>query len=1050
MTEGKERYSCQGCSRDDVSLTANGRLRSHTANGKRRAQDNPNCPGGSAFPVQDTSLHAHRFEYADDGNFGHNGSFCAVDDCGMAEPDDHPEPAAAAAPVHHVYEDGAGGVWEHPGTVEDCNAPDCNETEPALVEDERPTAQEYRDAEAVVMSGTATPDEEQAAGSVLDRATTLGIRPPAQDDGHTHVIRKRNGVMACLKCNFVPKGEAGLCICRAKNGVQTHHDAGCPLFDPKASRRAGPNPHRAPLSTSTVGADDFLNGTVPAQRPAQRTPAPAAQAAVSRPASAVSADDFLNGGGPKAAVGSPPARVAPALNADDFLNGGSGGGRSSGTSVAGADADDFLNGGGEPEDDGTLQRGNWFESRYDGECGQCFERFLEEDEIRADGEGGWQGRDCCGQAEDDEGGVSGQENPETLLRVKLRVKNGRYHAPHPVTGKNAAYTRVTNFIKLASDHFALDQWSGRMTLLGLVRNPKILPKVVGIFDGTESASIVAKKEREFLNGLVEDAKTAAGHKDRANKGTALHDHTEMVDTGRRKMEDIPEEFRAEVQVYREALADQPFEVVPYLVEKSTAHTGLGVAGTFDRVYRVTRDHTVSLPNLGEVELYAGEHVIGDVKTGDSLEYALLEIATQESCYARGVNESGVAVAYGRPPTWRWVRPGESLIEGDDSYMVPKVREDIGVVMHVPYAGGQCTVEWLDLKAGWANAELCKEVQDMQKAKINRNVRAAGKTYGAPKSAPVPAADPAKGYAPPSASQMAGHPSVNGSAPKENVGPAADQWRDLMRNVATREEASRTYQSAKKDGADLDLLKELAAIGAQTLERAAGKAELDRAAADRERVDRAAAKAHQEKKAAAEKATTQAPYLLNQWRQDFADVSTKEEASQLYQLAKKAAEGGVITTADLKELAAIGQEAIREVQRTKDHTVQSGQPAPTDSPWSKEPSEPSPAAVSLAEDKTPATDPWWTNDDWIRAFGNVKNRKEASELRAKALSVGVPADVLKECTEAALAYLAMIDTFAHVGSKEEALTAYRKAKGAGITGERLAYLVERGKDALVPF
>lgn len=28
-------------------------------------------------------------------------------------------------PVAHAYNDGAGGVWEHPGTLEDCPLPDC-------------------------------------------------------------------------------------------------------------------------------------------------------------------------------------------------------------------------------------------------------------------------------------------------------------------------------------------------------------------------------------------------------------------------------------------------------------------------------------------------------------------------------------------------------------------------------------------------------------------------------------------------------------------------------------------------------------------------------------------------------------------------------------------------------------------------------------------------------------------------------------------------------------------------------------------------------------
>lgn len=42
--------ACRRCPRTDLSLTANGRVRSHAANGKRPGPENPNCPGGSDLP----------------------------------------------------------------------------------------------------------------------------------------------------------------------------------------------------------------------------------------------------------------------------------------------------------------------------------------------------------------------------------------------------------------------------------------------------------------------------------------------------------------------------------------------------------------------------------------------------------------------------------------------------------------------------------------------------------------------------------------------------------------------------------------------------------------------------------------------------------------------------------------------------------------------------------------------------------------------------------------------------------------------------------------
>lgn len=42
---------CRECSRTGLPLTANGRIKTHTADGRPRTTINPNCPGGSALPV---------------------------------------------------------------------------------------------------------------------------------------------------------------------------------------------------------------------------------------------------------------------------------------------------------------------------------------------------------------------------------------------------------------------------------------------------------------------------------------------------------------------------------------------------------------------------------------------------------------------------------------------------------------------------------------------------------------------------------------------------------------------------------------------------------------------------------------------------------------------------------------------------------------------------------------------------------------------------------------------------------------------------------------
>ena len=47
----------------------------------------------------------------------------------------------------------------------------------------------------------------------------------------------------------------------------------------------------------------------------------------------------------------------------------------------------------------TRTLGRWFPARYAGRCSQCDDRFHEDDEIRADGEGGYLCGTCGEEAE---------------------------------------------------------------------------------------------------------------------------------------------------------------------------------------------------------------------------------------------------------------------------------------------------------------------------------------------------------------------------------------------------------------------------------------------------------------------------------------------------------------------------------------------------------------------------------------------------------------------------------------------------------------------------
>jgi hypothetical protein len=229
---------------------------------------------------------------------------------------------------------------------------------------------------------------------------------------------------------------------------------------------------------------------------------------------------------------------------------------------------------------------------------------------------------------------------QALREADKHDSYGRYKLVHPDTGKPVKWTRATTFAKSVQDTYALSMWSQRMTLKGAALRPDITAAVI---------ALDVKADKDRVNGLVGDAKKAAGDKVAANKGTAVHAFTE--DRDRRlvglpvKDREVPEEFAATVDAYAEILGAFGLEPVPGLIEFTTAVKQYEVAGTSDRVYRVTRDITVQLGNR-TVTLYAGEYVIGDVKG-----LALTErIPTPDGWTTMGAVQVGDTVfdAYGQP------------------------------------------------------------------------------------------------------------------------------------------------------------------------------------------------------------------------------------------------------------------------------------------------------------------------------------------------------------------------------------------------------------------
>lgn len=256
-----------------------------------------------------------------------------------------------------------------------------------------------------------------------------------------------------------------------------------------------------------------------------------------------------------------------------------------------------------------------------------------------------------------------------------RDQYGRYKLPDPVTGKPRVWTRATTWADTIAERFALNQWGGRMAAKGLAMRPDLLA-LAAATPLTDSAT---------LNKLVEQAKEAAGAKEKANLGTAVHGFTEKVDQGG-SLDDVPEPWRGDVQAYAEAMNGSGYEVDPQYVERVCVVPELGVAGTFDRLLFESRTQ-IKTPKV---------YTTGDLKTGANVHYAWGEIAVQLSLYAHA--------------THLW-----DPVKGEYSPM-PEVRQDVAIVMHLPVGSRKCTLYEIDIEAGWEAAKLCGVVREYRKNK----------------------------------------------------------------------------------------------------------------------------------------------------------------------------------------------------------------------------------------------------------------------------------------------------------------------------------------------
>lgn len=252
-----------------------------------------------------------------------------------------------------------------------------------------------------------------------------------------------------------------------------------------------------------------------------------------------------------------------------------------------------------------------------------------------------------------------------------RDKFGRYLLPAPGETAHQSWQRATTLIKKASDTFHLERWKERTVAKGVASRPDLTAL---------AATLDVKRDKDQFDKLCAQAFDVAGGSAGASLGTALHSMAEGVDeTG--SMDAVPELYRSRMREYNAALAEAGITVIPGFIERQTLSVRWGSAGTLDRGYR----------------LADGTNVIGDLKTGSTLDFGFKEIEAQLAIYEDGVNTAGV-----------WTG------EGWDTRI--KVSHEIGIVVHLPSDRPGCHIYVANLANGRRLLEVCAAVRDEQKLK----------------------------------------------------------------------------------------------------------------------------------------------------------------------------------------------------------------------------------------------------------------------------------------------------------------------------------------------
>src|SRR6478735_11806076 len=262
---------------------------------------------------------------------------------------------------------------------------------------------------------------------------------------------------------------------------------------------------------------------------------------------------------------------------------------------------------------------------------------------------------------------------EHSTRHDYRRANGAPMVSDPENeGKTLRYSRPSGYGKCLDDENALFNWKMDKAMRGVALSPALQAQVAAV-DEKDKVSKKALRDEALNKGAANEA---------ADMGTALHAMTARMEDPDDDWE-IPEQFAGDLDAYYNTL--QVYGLVSEMVEVPMVNDEWRAAGTADRLYRLTRD--LEAPDGSILE--AGTLVLGDIKTGKSLDFSPPGYCVQMAIYATG--QLYDVVAEKRLPT-------------------PPINQLWTLLVHLPVGKSDWQLLWLSIEVGNMGAYLSHEVR----------------------------------------------------------------------------------------------------------------------------------------------------------------------------------------------------------------------------------------------------------------------------------------------------------------------------------------------------